>query len=101
MWQSSQYCIYNCHSPWSMISVVVTIVAIVVCLRYSVYICSYKTGQNSNSFSSVCSMFGWDMNRAKTNNEYSRTSIIRIPVCHFYVKSVQMSELSDKTTLFS
>ena len=47
------------------------------------------------------------MNRAKTNNEYSRTSIIRTPVCHFNVKSVQinefvrMSEISDKITPFS
>ena len=40
-----------------------------------------------------------------TQYEYSRTSIIRTPLCHFNVKSVQISEfvqiseLSDKYTI--
>ena len=40
--------------------------------------------------------------RSRSGNKYSRTSIIRTPVCHFNVKSVQInefvqiSELSDK-----
>ena len=29
----------------------------------------------------------------------SRTSIIRTPMCHFDVKGVQISELSDKYTI--
>ena len=53
---------------------------------------------NGGYLCSMISVVNTNISRDKTSHYiYSRTSIIRTPVCHFNVEGVQISELSDKT----